>query len=77
MHDTTGFTYEQTQQVQLEKQVVQLTTTGLYDVQQLNISLNISEDDSSEIMVTWGDRVSAPIPLADIVEEPGTYNLQL
>ncbi len=73
MHDTTGFTYDQTKQVQLEKQVVQLRTEGLYDIQQLHLSLNTSEDDSSEVVLSWGDRVSGPIALLDIVEDPGRW----
>ncbi len=74
MHDTTGFTYDQTKQVQLEKQVIQLTTDGLYDIQQLHFSLNISEttdEDTSMVVVRWGDRVSESIPLVDIVDDPG------
>ncbi len=74
MHDATGFTYDQTKQVQLEKQVIQLTTDGLYDIQQLHFSLNISEttdEDTSMVVVRWGDRVSESIPLVDIVDHPG------
>ena len=33
MHEETSFTYAQTQKVNRERQLLQLTTEGLYDIQ--------------------------------------------
>jgi len=33
MHEETSFTYSQTQKVNRERQLLQLTTEGLYDIQ--------------------------------------------
>ena len=70
----TSFTYAQTQQVEREKQVIELTTDGLYDIQTLNVVVNTSQVDSDfipEFLVTWGERTSEPVSVLDLMENTG------
>ena len=70
--DETNFTHKDTQQAVQERQLIELYTAGLYEVQKLHISLNASEiEEASSLMFTlhWGSRGSDPFSLL----EPGSH----
>lgn len=74
MHET-DFTYDQTQQAVRERQVVELTTHGLYDIQSLSAVVNTSGIDSNsppEIVIEWDGRESNRLDLVTLHDEPGT-----
>ena len=67
--EETNFTYKETQQVVREIQLVELSTAGLYQIQQLQISLNLSELNEEAppmFAVEWGGRETGPLSLPQL-----------
>jgi hypothetical protein len=67
--DETNFTRNQTQQVVQERQLVEMSTAGLHEVQNLQVSLNMSEIDETDppmFIVQWGGRETAPLSLLEL-----------
>lgn len=67
--DETNFTRSQTQQVMQERQLVELSTAGLYEMQRLQVSLNMSEIDEAAppmLEVEWGGRETGPLSLLEL-----------
>ncbi len=57
--DETDFSHNETQQVVREMQLIELSTAGLYEIQRLQVSLNMSEIDEMSppmVSVEWGGR---------------------
>lgn len=67
--DETNFTRSQTQQVEWERQLVELSTAGLYEIQSLQVSLNMSEIDEAAppmFEAEWGGRETGPLSLLEL-----------
>lgn len=73
MHET-SLTFSETQQVNREKQQVELATDGHYDIQTLRVAVNRSEVEEGrepELVVEWGGRESEVLSLLDLEEDTG------
>lgn len=73
IHDS-DFTYDQTQQVALEIQRVEITSDGLYDIQTLSITVNLTELDSNSspvFIVEWGGRQSEEFSFQELLDDAG------
>ena len=81
MHET-DFIYSQTQQANREEQLVTIATDGHYEIQTLHVTVNISEQEGgtgaepegemgAELAVVWGGRTSDPIPVVELLDNPG------
>ena len=73
MHET-DFTYDQTQQVARERQRVELSTDGLYDIQTLSVTVNTTELDMETpptFIIEWGGRESERLPFQWLQADPG------
>lgn len=75
MHDTSFYNNETTQSV-TERQQLLITSDGLYDVQSITVTINMSEvlfDDSSHFILEWGNR-STNISLSTLLSNNGKNN---
>ena len=73
MHET-ELTYDKTQQVARERQRVELSSEGLYDIQVLSLSLNTAEldlDNPPTFVVEWGGRESDMFTFQELHEDTG------
>ena len=73
MHET-ELTYDKTQQVARERQRVELSSEGLYDIQVLSLTLNTAEvdlDDPPAFVVEWGGRESDVFTFQQLHEDTG------
>ena len=71
IHET-DFTYDETQQVERERQRVELSSDGLYDIQRLSLTLNTTEldsDSSPTFTVEWGGRQSDRFTFQELQED--------
>ena len=78
MHES-DFTYDQTQQVAKERQRVELSSDGLYDIQTLSITLNTTELDSESpptFAIEWGGRESDIFTFQQLQEDTGKQELE-
>ena len=68
MHDT-NFTYKETRQSVRESQQIELRTAGMFEVQRLEVSINISAitgDEDPMVVVEWGGRESQPMSVMQL-----------
>lgn len=68
LHDT-NFTYKDTQQVARERQHVELHTAGLYEIQTLEVSLDysvVNESNVPSLVVHWGGRQTPPLSVLEL-----------
>ena len=71
MHES-DFTYDQTQQVARERQRVELSSEGLYDIQVLSVTLNTTElalDHQPTFALEWGGRQSDAFTFQELQED--------
>ena len=74
VHNDVTFSYQETKQVNRERQLVELVTDGLYDVQTLHVTVNKTLLNSSaepKFTVGWGDRTSGPLPISKLETKHG------
>lgn len=74
VHNDTTFSYQDTKQVNRDKQLIELVTDGLYDVQTLRVTVNKTLLDAAskpEFTISWGDRTSVPMQIIDLETNPG------
>lgn len=67
--DETNFTRSQTQKVVQERQLIEMSTAGRYEIQSLHVSLNMSEVDEAAppmFVMQWGGRQTAPLSLSEL-----------
>ena len=68
MHET-DLLYKDTKQVVRETQTIELSTAGLYQIQRLQLSLNmtqVDEEDPPQYIMEWGGRETGPLSLLGI-----------
>lgn len=65
--DETNFTFRGTQQAVQERQLIELSTAGRYEIQRIHLAVNLSEVGESTPMFTveWGGRESGPFSLLE------------
>lgn len=69
MHES-DFNYNQTQQVARERQRVELSSEGLYDIQVLSVTLNTTELTMPlSFIVEWGGRQSDTFTFQELQED--------
>jgi hypothetical protein len=75
------FNYNQTQQVARERQRVELSSEGLYDIQALSVTVNTTEltlgsDDHSPLsfIVEWAGRQSDTFTFQELQDDTSTSN---
>lgn len=77
MHES-DFNYNQTQQVARERQRVELSSEGLYDIQVLSVTLNTTEltldDPPLSFIVEWGGRQSDTFTFQELREDTSKIN---
>ena len=62
MHEETSFTYSQTQKVNRETQLLQLTTEGLYDIQVGHYDVCGVDKNNPSFLVRSSNRIPYRIP---------------
>ena len=73
MHET-DFTYDQTQQVARERQRVELSSEGLYDIQTLSVTVNTTEVDMESpptFVIEWDGRESDRLSFQELQADTG------
>ena len=71
MHES-DFTFDQTEQVARERQRVELSSEGLYDIQTLAVTVNTTElnlESPPTFVVEWGGRESDRILFQELQED--------
>lgn len=80
LQHTTNYRYNETIQSNRELQYIVMTTTGLYNTQELRLHLNwsaIDENSPPTFNIIWADRTSQPLAvnnISDISSEPPCYH---